>query len=72
MMYDNEGIISRHMAKEERLIFRLGTELRATVRAYADHYERAEADVIREALWLFLESKGYRRARRMKGGTRKK
>ena len=37
---------------------------------YADRYGRSEADVIREALWLFLEAKGYRPPRRR--GQRKK
>ncbi len=33
---------------------------------------REMTEHIREAFWLFLESKGYRRSRRTKGGTRKK
>ena len=52
------------------MIFRLGADLRKTLGDYAQHYDRSEADVIREVLWLFLESKGYRPPRR-KGGKRK-
>ena len=59
------------MAKDERIIFRLGSELRHALLAYAARYERSESDVIREALWIFLESKGYGR-RLEKGGKRKK
>ena len=58
------------MSKDERIIFRLGTDLRATLQDYAAHYERSEADVIREALCLFLETKGYRPVR--KKGVKKK
>ena len=47
------------MGKDERLNFRLGPELRLTLRTYTARYERSEADVIREALWTYLESKGY-------------
>ena len=57
--------------KTDRINFRLGPELRATLQTFTRRYDRAEADVIREALWLFLESKGYRRKAR-KGGTRKR
>ena len=59
-----------HMRKGERVIFRLGTDLRTALGEYAAHYDRSEADVIREALWLFLEAKGYRPPRRR--GKRKK
>ena len=52
-------------------MFRLGSELRATLQRYSERYERSEADVIREALWLFLESKGYR-AKPPKRGRRKR
>ena len=55
--------------KEDRINFRLGLDLREALRAYSERYERSESDVIREALWLFLESKGYRPERR-KGGKR--
>ena len=55
--------------KEDRINFRLGLDLREALRAYSERYERSESDVIREALWLFLESKGYRPKRR-KGGKR--
>ena len=58
------------MRKSERIIFRLGTDLRDALGTYADRYGRSEADVIREALWLFLEAKGYRPPRRR--GQRKK
>ena len=68
MMYN----VIHNMQKDERIIFRLGTDLRATLQEYAGRYERSEADVIREALWLFLESKGYRQPPRKKGGKRKK
>ena len=58
------------MQKEERINFRLGLDLREALRAYSGRYDRSESDVIREALWLFLESKGYRR-KRPKGGKRR-
>ena len=57
------------MPKIERIIFRLGADLRKTLDEYANRYGRSEADVIREALWLFLESKGYREPL-TKGGKR--
>ena len=47
------------MSKDERINFRLGSELLHALRRYAGRYERSEADVIREALWTYLESKGY-------------
>ncbi len=48
------------VAKEDRTNFRLGLQLRDTLRAYTERYDRSEADVIREALWMFLESKGFK------------
>ncbi len=57
--------------KEDRINFRLGLDLREALRAYSERYERSESDVIREAVWLLLESKGYRR-KRQKGGKRKR
>ena len=57
--------------KEDRMIFRLSPELRAALQAFTKRYERSESEVTREALWLFLESKGYGR-KTQKGGTRKK
>ena len=45
--------------KDERINFRLGQELLHALRTYGQRYERSDADVIREALWQFLESKGY-------------
>ena len=59
------------MEKTDRINFRLGPDLRDALRAYSERYDRSEADVIREAVWLFLESKGYRR-KRQKGGKRKR
>ena len=59
------------MLKTDRINFRLGPELRETLQTFTRRYDRAEADVIREALWLFLESKGYRRQAR-KGVKRKR
>lgn len=47
--------------KEDRINFRLGLDLREALRACSERYERSGSDVIREALWLFLESKGFRR-----------
>ena len=58
------------MEKTDRINFRLGPDLRDTLRAYTERYDRSEADVIREALWLFLESKGFRR-KGPKGGKRR-
>ncbi len=52
------------MLKTDRINFRLGPELRETLQTYAYRYDRTEADVIREAVWLFLESKGYKRPTR--------
>ena len=57
--------------KEDRINFRLGLDLREALRAYSERYERSESDVIREAVWLLLESKGYRRKAR-KGGQGKR
>lgn len=57
--------------KETRIIFRLSPELRGALQAFTKRYERSESEVIREALWLFLESKGYG-SETQKGGTRKK
>ncbi len=59
------------MLKTDRVNFRLGPDLRDALRTFADRYDRTEADVIREAVWLFLESKGHGRTRR-KGGKRKR
>ncbi len=59
------------MAKTDRINFRLGPDLRDALRAYSERYDRSEADVIREAVWQFLETKGYGPKRR-KGGTRKR
>ena len=56
--------------KEDRINFRLGLDLREVLRAYSERYERSESDVIREALWLFLESKGFGR-KGPKGGKRR-
>ena len=47
------------MGKDERINFRLGSELLHALRRYAGRYERSEADVIREALWAYLETKGH-------------
>ena len=49
------------MEKTDRINFRLGPELRSTLQAYILRYDRTEAETIREAVWLFLESKGYGR-----------
>ena len=57
--------------KEDRSNFRLGLDLRDALRAYSERYERSESDVIREAVWLFLEPKGFRR-KGPKGGKRKR
>ena len=56
--------------KCDRIDFRLGPELRSTLQAYTERYDRSEAETIREAVWLFLESKGYRRPKR-KGGKKR-
>ena len=58
------------VAKTDRINFRLGPQLRDTLRAYTDRYDRSEADVIREALWMFLESKGFKP--KQKGVKRKR
>ena len=51
--------------------FRLvGQDLRDAMQAYSQRYARSESDVIREALWLFLESQGYRQ-KEPKGGKKK-
>ncbi len=59
------------VGKEERINFRLGPELLQTLRTYGQRYERSDADVIREALWQFLESKSHGPTRK-RGGRRKK
>ena len=56
--------------KTDRISFRLGPDLRNTLRAYTERYNQSEADVIREAVWLFLESKGFRQ-KGAKGGKRR-
>ena len=58
------------MIKSDRINFRLGPDLRAALQAYSRRYERSESDVIREAVWLLLESKGYRRTQK-KGGKKR-
>ena len=58
------------MNKSDRINFRLGQDLRYAMQAYSQRYARSESDVIREALWLFLESKGYRQ-KEPKGGKKK-
>ena len=55
---------TRHVIKTDRINFRLGPELRTALQAYVQRYDRTEADTIREAVWLFLETKGYGRPRR--------
>ena len=57
--------------QKERIIFRLGTELRQALQEYADHYGQTEAGVIRQSVTVFLESQGYMQPR-AKGGKRKK
>jgi len=59
------------VAKTDRINFRLGADLRDALRGYAERYDRSEADVIREAVWLFLESKGHGRTK-PKGVTRRR
>ena len=61
------------MVKSERLNLRLGPTLRRTLRAASEHYDRAEADIIRDALWAWLEQKGYKpkAVARKKGGKKK-
>ena len=56
--------------KTDRINFRLGPDLRNALLAYTERYDRSEADVIREAVWLLLESKGHGRTRR-KGGKKR-
>ncbi len=58
------------MNKTDRINFRLGPDLRGALQAYTERYDRTEAEVIREALWLFLESKGHPRRVR-KGGKKR-
>ena len=58
------------MVKTDRINVRLGPDLRSALQGYAQRYDRSEADVIREAVWLFLESKGHRRPTR-KGGKKR-
>lgn len=53
-----------NMFKTDRINFRLGPELREALQAFAQRYDRTEADVIRESVWLLLESKGYGRPTR--------
>ena len=59
------------VVKSDRINFRLGPDLRSALQAYAQRYDRSESDVIREAVWLFLESKGIRRTK-WKGGKPKR
>ena len=49
------------MKKTDRINFRLGPDLRQVLQAYTEHEDRSEAATIRQAVWLFLESEGYRR-----------
>ena len=58
------------MQKSDRINFRLAPDLRDALQAFSERYARSESDVIREALWLFLESKGYRQKNR-KGGKKR-
>ena len=53
-----------NVIKTDRINFRLGPDLRNVLQAYVQRYDRTEADTIREAVWLFLETKGYGRPRR--------
>ncbi len=62
--------IDQMLIKTDRINFRLGPELREALLSYAGRYDRTEADVIREAVWLLLESKGYGRPSR-KGGKKR-
>ena len=59
------------MGKDERINFRLGPDLLHALRTYAARYERSESDVIREAVWAFLEAKGHG-PRKQKGGKRRR
>ena len=61
-----------HMRKDERIIFRLGTDLREALLDYSQHYGRSESDVTREALVRFLEPQGFFKPVRKRGGKRKK
>ena len=58
------------MKKTDRINFRLGPDLRTALQAYTEREDRSEAETIREAVWLFLESKGHGRTRR-KGGKKR-
>ena len=59
------------MPKEERINFRLGPDLLRAIRSYAARYERSESDVIREAVWAYLEAKGHGPGKQ-KGGKRRR
>ena len=52
------------MRKRDRINFRVDTELRAALAAYTADEDCSEAETIREAIWLFLESEGYGRPKR--------
>ena len=57
------------MAQTDRINFRLGPQLRKALQAASKRYEKAEADIIRDALWEWLETKGHKPGRmREKGG----
>ena len=61
------------MPQTDRINFRLGPQLREALQAASQRYEKAEADIIRDALWLWLEAKGFEAGTtRQKGGKRKK
>ena len=61
------------MAQTDRINFRLGPQLRNALQGASQRYEKAEADIIRDALWMWLESKGYGpEGKTTKGGRRKK
>ena len=60
----------RLVLKTDRINFRLGPELRSALQLYTQRYDRSEAEAIREAVWLFLESKGY--GRLMRKGAKKR
>ena len=64
--------MSYTMRKDERIIFRLGTDLREALLDYSQHYGRSESDVTREALVRFLESQGFFKPVRKRGGKRKR
>ena len=59
------------MIKSDRINFRLGPDLRSVLQRYTTRHDRSEAETIREALWIFLESKGYGR-RAIKKGKKKR